>query len=59
MEKLVQHPSLVVHSWHLTNTSPVKQVLIMVRELGLSNVILVAASGEKVNAVLEEVSSLE
>ena len=59
VERLVQHPSLQVHSWHLkadsTVSTSIRNVLVAVRELGISNVILLTSSRETTNLVLLEV----
>ena len=62
VERLVQHPSLQVHSWHLktesSSAAEVRHVLVTVRELGIFNVILLTSSRDIANQVLFEVCFL-
>ena len=59
VERLVQHPSLQVHSWHLPADSlastSVRHVLVTMRELGIFNVMLLTSSRDIANLVLLEV----
>ena len=58
MEKLVQYPSLHVHSWNLPDgiTRPViRDILVIVRQLGLANIVLMTNEGNVADMVLSEV----
>ncbi len=59
VERLLQHPSLQVHSWHLKadslSSAAARKVLVTTRDLGIFNVILLTASRETANLVLVEV----
>lgn len=58
MEKLVQYPSLHVHSWHLPDNvkrSKIKDILVTIRQLGIANIVLMTTEGFVADMVLTEV----
>ena len=58
MEKLVQYPSLHVHSWHLPfniRRSAIRDILVTIRQLGIANIVLMTAEGNVADMVLSEV----
>ena len=58
MEKLVQYPSLHVHSWNLPDgiTRPaIRDILVIVRQLSLGTIILMTNAGNVADMVLSEV----
>ncbi len=58
MEKLVQYPSLHVHSWNLPRAatrSGVRDILVTIRQLGIANIVLMTTEGHVADMVLSEV----
>ena len=58
MEKLVQYPSLHVHSWHLPfniRRPAIRDILVTIRQLGIANIVLMTTEGSVADMVLSEV----